>query len=305
MKDQRRAYMYAALVVLLWSTVPTAFKLSLRRVDYIQLLFYSSVFSCLLLGLILAARRRLVGVLRAVPCEWRRSLALGILNPFLYYLVLFKAYELLPAQMAQPLNYTWAIALALLSVPLLGQKLGRAGLAGGLLSYVGVWVISTRGDVLGLRLANPLGVALALGSAFIWAFYWIQNTRDDRDPVERLFLNFVMGLPLVFAACALFSDFRVGLSAALALSAYVGVVEMGLTFVLWLSALRLASSAARVGYLIFVAPFLSFVLIHYVLGEDILPSTYAGLALILVGLVLQRQATGPRARGLTSPEISP
>ena len=47
---------------------------------------------------------------------------LGLLNPFLYYLVLFKAYALLPAQQAQPLNYTWAITLSLLAVPLLKQQ---------------------------------------------------------------------------------------------------------------------------------------------------------------------------------------
>ncbi|MBD3349647.1 MAG: EamA family transporter [Candidatus Eisenbacteria bacterium] len=289
MKDQRKAYLYALLVVLLWSTVPTAFKLSLRRVDYVQLLFYSSLFSSILLGLILAARGRLRSCLSALRRDYARSLGLGFLNPFLYYLVLFRAYELLPAQMAQPLNYTWAIALALLSIPLLGQKLGPRGLLGGLLSYVGVWVISTRGDVFGLDLVDPLGVALALGSAFIWAFYWIRNTRDERDPVERLFMNFVMSLPLVFVACAALSGFRLESPRALALAAYVGVVEMGLTFVLWLKALRLASSAARVGYLIFVAPFLSFVLIHFVLGELILPSTYLGLVLIIVGLTVQRQ----------------
>jgi drug/metabolite transporter (DMT)-like permease len=157
-------------------------------------------------------------------------------------------------------------------------------------SYAGVWVISTRGDVFGLRVADPLGVALALGSAFIWALYWLRNTTDRRDPVERLFLNFLFGLPLVFAACAVFSDLRLDSPADLVLPAYVGVVEMGLTFVLWLKALRVASSAARVGYLIFVAPFLSFVLIHFVLGEDILPATYVGLALILVGLAFQRRA---------------
>jgi len=291
-KDQRKAYAYAAVVVALWSTVPTAFKLSLRRVDYIQLLFYSSLFSFLLLGGILAARRRLTRTVRDLRTEWRRSLFLGALNPLLYYLVLFKAYELLPAQMAQPLNYTWAIALALLSVPLLGQRLGSRGVAGGVLSYLGVWVISTRGDVLGLRVADPLGVTLALGSAFIWALYWLRNTADERDPVERLFLNFLMGLPLVFLACLLFSDLRLESGGALLLPAYVGVVEMGLTFVLWLKALRSASSAARVGFLIFVAPFLSFVLIHFVLGEVILPSTYVGLALILVGLSLQRRMRG-------------
>ena len=33
----------------------------------------------------------------------------GFLNPFLYYIILFKAYSLLPAQEALSLNYTWPL----------------------------------------------------------------------------------------------------------------------------------------------------------------------------------------------------
>ncbi|MFH1501490.1 MAG: DMT family transporter [Candidatus Eisenbacteria bacterium] len=299
MTQQRRAYAYALSAVLLWSTIPTAFKLALGRVDFVKLLFYSSAFSCLVLGIILAARGRLVSCLASSRADYARSLGLGLLNPFLYYLVVLKAYELLPAQMAQPLNYTWAVALALLSVPLLGQRLGWRGVAAGLVSYSGVWVISTRGDVLGLELADPLGVALAVGSAFIWALYWILNTKDRRDPGERLFLNFLMSLPFVLVACLLLSDLRLDTPGALLATAYVGVVEMGVTFVLWLTALRLSRSAARISYLIFIAPFLSLVFVRLVLGESILPSTFAGLFLIIAGLVIQRmgnrRAGGERA----------
>lgn len=294
MGRQRQAYVHALLAVLLWSTIPTAFKLALGLIDFVKLLFYSTLFSCLVLGAILAIRGRLRACLSLSRRDYVRSLGLGLLNPFVYYLVVLKAYTLLPAQMAQPLNYTWAIALALLSVPLLGQKLGTRGVLAGLVSYAGVWVISTKGNVLGLELADPLGVALALGSAFIWALYWILNTRDERDPTERLFLNFLMALPFVLAACLLTSDLRLGSLGALLATAYVGVVEMGVTFVLWLSALRLSRSTALVSYLIFLAPFLSLVLVHFVLGEEILASTFVGLMLIVAGLVLQRTGAGRR-----------
>lgn len=293
MGRQGRAYACALAAVLLWSTSATAFKIALRRVDYLQLLFYSSVFSTGMLALVLASRRRLREALAGSGRDHLRSVGLGLLNPFLYYLVLFKAYELLPAQMAQPLNYTWAIALALLSIPILRQRVGLRAIAGGLVSYAGVWVISTRGELLALRTVAPLGVGLALGSAFVWAFYWLLNTRDERDPTTRLFLNFLFGLPFVFAACAVFSDVRIGGLEAVAGVAYVGLVEMGVAFVLWLTALKLSDNAASVGNLIFVAPFLSLILIHFVLGEHILASTFVGLALIVAGLLLHRL----RARG--------
>ena len=48
--------------------------------------------------------------------NYKKVFILGLVNPFLYYLVLFKAYDLLPAQEAQAINYTWALMLAFLSV---------------------------------------------------------------------------------------------------------------------------------------------------------------------------------------------
>jgi drug/metabolite transporter (DMT)-like permease len=295
MIDQRKAYLFAMAAVLLWSTVASAFKLSLRFLDYAQLLFYSSVVATLLMGGIVAARKKLLGVFPVSRRECVRSAALGLLNPFLYYAVLFKAYDLLPAQVAQPLNYTWAIALALLSIPILKQRIGWREIAGGLVSYAGVVVISTRGDLAAFDVASPLGVGLALGSTVVWALYWIYNTKDGRDPAVRLFLNFLFALPFTFAYCVLFSDLGVSEPAGLLGAAYVGVVEMGFAFILWLSALRLSENTAKVGNLIFISPFVSLFFIRSLVGEEILGATVWGLVLIVAGIALQR-ARG-RSRG--------
>ena len=58
MPNQRKAYLYGLGTVLLWSTVASAFKLSLRHFDHIQLLFYSSLFSAAALSLLLAVQGR-------------------------------------------------------------------------------------------------------------------------------------------------------------------------------------------------------------------------------------------------------
>jgi hypothetical protein len=44
MKEQDKALILALSAVLLWSTVATAFKIALRYFDYLNLLFYSSLF---------------------------------------------------------------------------------------------------------------------------------------------------------------------------------------------------------------------------------------------------------------------
>lgn len=292
--NQRRATWCALGAVAVWSTVATAFKLALRVLDTLQLLFVSVVVSLACLTLALAVQRRLGALARTSPRDRLRALALGALNPFAYYLVLFAAYDRLPAQVAQPLNYTWALTLSWLAIPLLGQRPGRRVLLAGLVSYLGVFLIATGGSVAGFGGADPAGVALALGSTVLWALYWLANARSPLDPVTGLWWNFAGAAPLCAAAVLLRSDLALAPAGLLA-GAYVGAFEMGFTFILWLSALRLAPSAARVANLIFLSPLVSLVLINFVLREPVRASTVAGLLLIIAGLWWQQAGGAGRA----------
>jgi drug/metabolite transporter (DMT)-like permease len=287
--NQRRAYLYAFTAVLLWSTVASAFKLSLRYLSVVQLLLYSSLMATVTLACVLALQGRL-GVLATYSRrDYLNSLLLGILNPFVYYLVLFKAYSLLPGQEAQPLNFTWAIALAILSVPLLKQRIRPLSFAAILISFFGVLIISTRGRLLSLRFTDPLGVSLALISSFIWALFWIYNLRDRRDEVAKLLLSFGFGFALTFCYASVTGQLVLpGVRGAIG-SVYVGLFEMGVTFVLWLKALRLSRTTAQVSNLIFLAPFVSLVLLHFVAGETIYRSSAIGLVFIVGGILLQKR----------------
>jgi drug/metabolite transporter (DMT)-like permease len=257
--QQQKAYFYAGATVLLWSTVATAFKLSLRYFTPLQLLLWADLTSVLCLALILAVSKKFRLICTYSAKDLLRAAGLGILNPFLYYIILFAAYDLLPAQEAQPLNYTWAITLSLLSVPLLGQSLGIRELAAIFISYLGVVIISTRGNPFALEFSSVPGVALALGSTVIWALYWIYSTRDRHDPIIGLFLNFLFALPFIFIACCLFSDPRPPCLYGLLGAVYVGIFEMGITFVLWLRALELTRSTARISTLIFFTLYLPYI----------------------------------------------
>ncbi|MFW6315366.1 MAG: DMT family transporter [Desulfohalobiaceae bacterium] len=288
MQRQTQASLLALATVLIWSTVASAFKLSLRQASVTQLLFFSSMASVLVLGLIVVLQGQGPRLSRCTTKDILYSALLGLLNPFAYYFILLQAYDLLPAQEAQPLNYTWAITLSLLAVPLLGQPLRKIDLLALVISYAGVYIISTRGDILALQFSNPKGVALALGSTVIWALYWILNTKDPLPAACRLFLNFAWG-SLFVGLVLLFSSGPV-LPSSLGLlgAAYIGLFEMGITFLLWSTALKLSSSTARVSIFIYLSPFLSLLFIRFLVGEEILPSTLPGLLLIVCGIMLQQ-----------------
>lgn len=288
MQQQTRAYAYALAAVLCWSTVASAFKLTLRATGVAELLLLSTVSSSVILVAIAILQRKL-GAWRHWPAkEWGHSALLGILNPFLYYLVLFRAYDLLPAQEAQPLNYTWPIVLVLLSSLFLRQRLRGYTLAAMTASLLGVVIISTRGDIAAMRLTDTEGVLLAVGSSLLWASYWILNMRGTADQVLKLAANFLFGSLYVGVFYLLYPGKEaIGLTALLG-AVYVGAFEMGLTFVFWLKALTLSTNAARVSSLVYLSPFLSLVVIHLVLGETIHLSTIGGLLLIIGGIAAQR-----------------
>lgn len=294
MEKQKQAYTYAIIAVLLWSTVASAFKISLRYLDFLQLLFCASIISIIILSVVLLIQNKLILFKEYSPKDYLHSALLGFLNPFLYYVVLFKAYSLLPAQEAQPLNYTWPIMLVLLSIPLLKQKIRRKDALAIIIGFIGVVIIGTRGDLTRLRFSNPLGVFLAVGSSVIWALFWIYSVKDARDEVAKLFLNFVFGFIFVLIATLLFSRVTIPQFNGLLGVTYVGSFEMGITFVLWLKALKLSKTTAKVSNLIFLAPFISLIPIRFILGEKILSSTIIGLSCIVTGIIIQQYNGRPR-----------
>lgn len=288
MKDQKRATLFGLAAVLMWSTVATAFKLTLRHLSPVSLLFWSACASTLVLAGLLTARGGWRELRRTPRGELARAACLGALNPCLYYLMLFAAYDRLPAQVAQPLNYTWALTLTWLAIPLLGHRLRVRDLLAGLVCYAGVVVIVTGGRFGDFRYADPVGVALALGSTVVWALYWLGNARGARDPVAMLLVNFAAGTPLVLVIALVRGDLACDGPGLLG-AAYVGAVEMGVTYVLWLQALRSAANTSRVANLIFLSPFLSLLFIQFVLHEPVRAATPLGLVLIVGGLLWQRR----------------
>ena len=285
----RQALLYGLAAVLAWSTVATAFKLALRELNVLQLVAYSVCFSALALLLIVWRRGSLPLLREYATATPGYFLLMGLVNPVIYYLVLLNAYDLLPAQQAQAINYTWAITLALLAVPMLGHKLNRRDLLALVLGYSGVLIIATRGQLLALEFDSLEGVGLALASTVIWAIYWLVSTRNTRDPVACLCLNFLLVAPVALALCAGFSSLVVPGWGGIVGAAYFGLFEMGVTFALWSTALRLSSGVSRVGNLIFLSPLISLLFIAGILGESIHYATLLGLALIIPGVLLQQR----------------
>jgi len=247
---------------------------------------YSTVSSLLVLFIVLLFQKKLSLIKGHIQKNFLLILFLGSINPFLYYLVLFKAYSLLPAQEAQAINYTWALMLAFLSVPFLKQKLSTVDILAGFICYFGVVVIATKGNPLSLDFSNLEGVVYALVSTVLWSFYWIFNTKAKIDPVVGLFCNFLFSMPLIVVYFFITQPLELPALNGVLGAIYVGLFEMGITFLFWLKAMQSAINTSKISNLIFISPFLSLIFIYFILNEEIYLSTIQGLALIICGLLL-------------------
>ena len=287
--NQNKAYIFALLAVVFWSTMSSAFKITLRYIAFDQLLLWSSFFGAIALLLINQLGKSSINFQKLTKREILASSIMGFFNPFLYYLVLFKAYELLEAQIAGTLNYIWPIVLVLMSIIFLKQKISIWSIIAILISFFGIIVISTHGNIVSIGNSSSLGIILAVGSAVFWAYYWILNMKDDREETGKIFLNLLFGFTYILIYLLTTSEL-ISFPAGYALigSIYIGIFEMSLTFVIWLLALTNSQNTAKVSNLIYLSPFIALFFIRFTVGEEIHFSTFIGLVFIVLGILLQQ-----------------
>jgi len=282
MDRTRKSYLFAGLSVLFWATIPTAFKIALGELDVVSLLAISTSVSTIALLVIVVSTGKLQLIIRTTPGDLLKSALLGFINPFIYYIILLRAYTLLPGQVAQPLNMIWPIILVFLSVPLLGQKIPARSFLALFISFAGVYIISSQGRPLHPGNSDTTGVVLATGSSFFWAVYFILNVRDRRDEAVKLFTNFLFATIYIIITLKVTRNSMEGVSLKGLLSAvYIGLFEMGITFFFWLRAL------------VYLAPFISLVLLYFIVKEPVYYTTPAGLVLIIGGIYVQNRKTKP------------
>lgn len=291
MRKSSGAYLYAALAIMMWGTIPTAFKIALAELSIVTMLTITTVISTAVLFLIvvLSGKLRLLTVMTRRDLIW--SALLGLINPVAYYLLLLAAYSRLPGQVAQPINMIWPIILVFFSIPLLHQRIPARSFLALFISLAGVYIIASQGALFHPGKSDTAGVLLALVSGVLWALYFVLNVRDKRDEAVKLFTSFVFGsvyMVVIMAATGSFTE-AVSLKGAAA-SAYCGLFEMGITFWFWLRALQLAETTDRVSNLVYFAPFISLILLHFIIGEPIYYTTPLGLLLIIGSVLFQNKA---------------
>jgi len=309
MPSPQKSTILATVAVLSWSTVATSFKIAQRELTVYEMVLIAALTALAVFSIWLTARGKWRSLESLSPRTWLSFAMLGLVNPVIYYLVLFRAYALLPAQIAQPINYIWPILLLILLAIFTGAPIQPRKYIGMAVSLGGLTLISYGGNAISGDI-SVLGIVWALLSALLWGIYWMMNDRlkDKADEDVSLFIGFLFGSAYLIAGIAVVTIFApegtnelwgiptmqsLSLNTSGILSGmYIGLFEMGIPFLCFGMAIRMTDNPALINQMCYLAPFLSLFFISMILGEPIMPTTYTGLALIIAGIAYNEYFAG-------------
>jgi drug/metabolite transporter (DMT)-like permease len=283
---------YAVLVVatLVWGSVHPTVKFALSELTSVQLAFLRPVCACaVLMGLVLASGRgsALSRELRAAPGTLT---ALGLLGYAGSGSLASLALGLLPAGVTALISNSSPLIIVSAGLLVFHQRVGRPEVAGTLVGFSGVALLSA-GDIqaTGDLGSTLLGSGLALGSATCWAAYTaIARRLGGADPLVTTALTSGIGAAVVGLVALPSQDWsRLAHASApvIAATVWAGAIATGGTYAAWSFALRRLPAVA-VSPFAYLIPLSALSISHVWLGEPLTVPTLLGAMLVLVGVGL-------------------
>ena len=298
MTPRAQSYFNLALCILLWASIPVASKKILVELNNLEMLFYSTVFSALALGVLVVGQGKVSSLAGFSLRDYAQLGWLGFLGAFLYYVLLYGAFANTSAAEGFVLAYTWPILVSLLAVPLLRQKLSPTSLIAIAISFCGVALTVTRGRMVAFQMENLGGNLLALCGALVFALFSILGKRASYDLTIAAFVYFCSALICAGVAIAIFEGLSLPSISIWGWLLYNGLLVNGVSYLFWFRALEHGDTFV-VSNLLYLTPALSLPLVKVFLNEPVHMSAVTGLVLIVAGILLQslpKLATLTRSR---------
>ena len=258
----------------------------LVELNNLQMLFYSTIFSCIVMGGIVLFQKKISVLATYSIHDYAKVGMLGFLGTYLYYVLLYAALALTSASEGFILAYTWPMLVIILAFPLLKERLTVKKLCSIFISFLGIVVNVTHGSIFTLSFTSLQGDMLALGGAGVFALFSVLGKKYHYDQVVSVFIYFVTALVIITPTLFLFSSLKVPSFHVWLWLLLNGFLVNGISYIFWFKALEYGDTSVTSNAL-YLTPFLSLVYIALFLGEQILLSSIVGLVIIVVGIVLQ------------------
>ncbi len=210
---------------------------------------------------------------------------LTLLNVVVFFTLQTLAILELPSGLAAVLIYLQPVLVGVLAAPLLGERLTGLKVAGLVLGFGGIVVVSA--GAVGGHVSAP-GIVYAVAGALVWALGTIAFKRyaGQVDVWWAVAVPFLAGGAVLTAAGAAVEGTSIAWSGEfVAASVYAALVGTALSWSLWFGLVG-SGDASRAAAYIFFVPLVSLVIGALVLHETLGPSLLAGAALVVLGVFL-------------------
>lgn len=253
---------------------------------------------CLLGALTLLAFCVGLRLLKALPWRTAALAALGGVAIVGNWLLLFASYSHASISVATVVYNTQPFMLVTLGVLVLRERIGAGAIGWLALAFGGVLLVAqAKSAALPAGANYPLGIALALGAAFLYAIAalvakQLKGVAPQLIALIQMVVGSLMLLPWAWQS---------GLpSSAQAWSSFaaIGVVYTGIMYILLYGALQRLPTATA-GTLSFIYPLVAVLVDHLAFGVRLGPMQWAGAAAILLAVAGLQLA--PRAVALRRP----
>ena len=286
MTRKTRSYFYLGLCIISWALIPVVSKKMLIELDNLQILFYSTIFSVLSMICILIYQNKFSLFKKYSSFDYLNMAWLGFLGTYLYYILLYGAFALTSASEGFILAYTWPILVLVLAFILLKERVTIKKIISILISFMGIWVIVSKGNLSSLNFSSLNGDLLALAGAFVFALFSVLGKKSKYDQVISVFIYFLTALFLLVPTIFLFSSLKLPSLEIWPWIVLNGLLVNGISYVFWFKALEYGDTSVLTNTL-YLTPFTSLLFITLFLGEPILISSVIGLLIVVTGIFLQ------------------
>ncbi|HEX5165764.1 MAG TPA: DMT family transporter [Thermomicrobiales bacterium] len=303
--SQRRWVGAACLLgaALIWGFVPTSTRYVVQTLSPGNILLARFLVGAVAAVILFSLFKAPLPPRKLIP----HAVALGLLGQLGFNVPLAYGIQHVEAGTAALISGLSSVFIAVLAVPVLGERLQGRVVVGLLLALSGSVVVSimSGGDV-SLSRDQAFGSLLVLLSATLWAVYsvFVKPWLGRIPPTSIPMLGSIAGLPLMLPLGA--SGMREGLG-DLTWTGWLGVAQFTVAAsvvapILWAVGLQ-RGEASRAGLYLYLTPLFGVIISAILLKEPVTLGTIAGGGLIVAGVVLAtlpalgRQRLGARAAG--------
>lgn len=271
----------ASLLILAWSSGFVGIRYANEEASVVTILFWRTLLS----GLILLPFALAIGP-RMTPRAVLDQMWFGVMSVFLYLGGFALAIEQrVPTGLVALTSDLLPLAIAVLSQPVLGERLGARQWLGTAIAVAGVLVVSF--DSLSFGTAPVWAYGLTIGSMLVFALASVlhKRRRTGHMPVHQSLCIHTLTGAALFGACALLAGsiappmtrtFAIGM-------AWLVLIATFAAYSVYYTALRLFP-AAKVSAAIYLSPPVTMLWSWALFSEPLTVTMFAGLGVTLVGV---------------------